>query len=105
MKVDTWLIHEIREHVLFLVYQKTVKKPKLTENYLFLSENFDIELTYWNDRPNDPNFMTLVRVRYQEKDHYFIRINYQLETDFTHTYELYDSDHNYLKDEEIKVFF
>ncbi len=105
IKVKSGYMDQIEKHFFYIVYQNYIKKPMLVETTISRGKDFKFCLVHWEDKPEDPNFMAWGWIKYQNKKHYFVRINYNLKTDFMYKYKLYDSDHNYLRDEEIKVFF
>ncbi|WP_444819309.1 hypothetical protein E4N82_04455 [Treponema denticola] len=95
---------DIIETVYYLVYQEPLKRGVTARNECRIA---GITLRIINDasRPDDPNFMVWFYIMYEGKRHYFMKINYMLDVVGTYTYDLYDINGNFIREETRKIFY
>ena len=95
---------DIIETVYYLVYQEPLKRGVISCHY-YEVDNVTLRLIHDASRPDDPNFMVWFYIMYEGKRHYFMKINYMLEVVDTYTYDLYDINDNFIREETRKIFY
>lgn len=95
---------DIIETVYYLVYQEPLKRGVISCHY-YEVDNVTLRLISDKSKPDDPNFMLWFYIMYEGKRHYFMKINYMLEFVDTYTYDLYDINDNFIREETRKIFY